>query len=79
MVVSSMRLQPDPNRTLPVVAAVQGRGMRFVVWCESCGVADIAHCPNRDDAEHVATRHHVLTGHDAAVDKVLDTPLEGLL
>lgn len=46
--------------------------------CKQC-VDCLAKCPNRDDAEHVATRHNVLMGHDAEVAVVLDTPFEGLL
>lgn len=40
----------------------------------------IADCPNEDDAKTVARRHEMLNkGHTAVVEKVLATPLEGLL
>lgn len=53
--------------------------MRFTVSCASCHVDPIADCPNLDDAELIAHRHHGLQGHTATVTEILETPLEGLL
>jgi hypothetical protein len=53
--------------------------MRYTVSCATCHVEDVAVTANRDDAQHVASRHHTLTGHTADVTQILDTPFEGII
>ena len=51
--------------------------MRFVVSCQCVGV--IAEYPDRAGADSLVHRHHMAVGHTAVVERVLDTPFEGLL
>lgn len=52
--------------------------MKFTVRCQSCRDT-IAVCGNAMDAADVWSRHYRLLGHDAEVERKLDTPFEGLL
>lgn len=52
--------------------------MRFVVTCPEC-VGRITDYPDKDGAEGLVRRHHMLLGHDAHVERVLETPFEGLV
>ena len=52
--------------------------MRFVVTCPEC-IGRITDYPDKDGADGLVRRHHMLVGHDAQVEQVLDTPLEGLV
>jgi hypothetical protein len=52
--------------------------MTFTVTCPAC-IGRIAEFPDSAGAEGLVSRHHLLTGHTAVVERVLATPLEGLL
>lgn len=52
--------------------------MTFTVTCTAC-IGRIAEFPDRLGAEGLVSRHHLLTGHNAVVERRLAPPLEGLL
>lgn len=52
--------------------------MRFTVHCAKCDTF-VAHCDNEKDAAAVLIRHGIFRGHRCSIERVNETPFEGLL